>query len=241
MSHTRTHFVFRALLWTWSRPEKASSSRQSAHTWSALAVDGWVLPSRCCPCLKVRHHSSHTHTHTHTSLTYKWVKSLTPQWTPAINHFPSWEARTKMLNWHNWEKLSHIVSFQGLYCIYSYVKLTSRSLFWFHLFDLDGKGSTHGWAVTRLSACTSIFHACLFVLAAGGSSCDSATDLSALCFACLYPCLIVCRDPRVCCPSCSLSGWYAGRFPIRSHVLTGTRPLEGAGIVMAPGDLFLLQ
>lgn len=238
ISHTRTHFVFRALLWTWSRPEKASSSRQSAHTWSALAVDGWVLPSRCCPCLKVRHLPHSSHTHTHTSLTYKWVKSLTPQWTPAINHFPSWEARTEMLNWHNWEKLSNIVSFQGLYCIYSYVKLTSRSLFWFHLFDLDGRGSTHGFVCRDPTVRVHVHLSCLFI-------CPRCWRL--ILWFCHWPLgpllrlLIPVSDCLPCCPSCSLSGWYAGRFPIRSHVLTGTRPLEGAGIVMAPGDLFLLQ
>lgn len=178
-----------------------------------------------------------TDTHTHT---LAWHTSEWSHW-HRINHFPSWEARTKMLNWHNWEKLSHFVSFQGLYCIYSYVKLTSRN-FWFHWFDLDGKGSTHGLICRDPTVRVPVHLSCLFI-------CPRCWRL--ILWFCHWPLgpllrLLIPVSDCLPWPACLLSflflsGWYAGRFPIRSHVLTGTRPLEGAGIVMAPGDLFLLQ
>lgn len=53
---------FRALRWTWLKPERGWSSRQSAPTWSAWVVDGWAQPSPCCLCLRVRHLLQHQHT-----------------------------------------------------------------------------------------------------------------------------------------------------------------------------------
>lgn len=47
--------LFRALHWTWLRPERGSSSKQSAPTWWAWVVDDWAQPSPCCPCQRVRH------------------------------------------------------------------------------------------------------------------------------------------------------------------------------------------
>ncbi len=43
----------RALRWTWLRPERGWSSRQSAPTWSVLEAADWAQPSPCCPCLRV--------------------------------------------------------------------------------------------------------------------------------------------------------------------------------------------
>lgn len=50
----KTFFFSRALHWTWLRPERGWSSRQSAPTWSAWVVVDWVRPSPCCPFLRVR-------------------------------------------------------------------------------------------------------------------------------------------------------------------------------------------